>query len=128
MQWDIDDLMSGQPEEYAWRWEEGQVNTKREHIVITYGDLGGDDPQDPRRVALVAAPDGQVFRVQFLIDDAEETHAEVRQDVIRELDYYLVKLRDPDPWAYAIYHCSTSSNVYSRVHWGYVPRRRGRRR
>jgi hypothetical protein len=42
--------------------------------------------------------------------------------VRREIDYYLVELREKDPWAYAIYHCSTAANVYSKVHWGYYPK------
>lgn len=43
-------------------------------------------------------------------------------DIETQLDFYLVELREPDPWAYAIYHFRTAANVYSRVYLGYVPR------
>ena len=43
------------------------------------------------------------------------------EEVHRELRYYPdypVELGEPDPWLYARYHCGTTSNWYSRVHWG----------
>jgi hypothetical protein len=44
------------------------------------------------------------------------------------LDFYLVERRERNPWAYAIYHCGTGSNMYSKVHWSYFPSgRQGRR-
>jgi hypothetical protein len=38
-----------------------------------------------------------------------------------ELDFYLVEKLERDPWAYAVYHCGTGANMYSRVHWSYFP-------
>ncbi len=38
-----------------------------------------------------------------------------------ELNFYLVEKGEPDPWAYAKYHCTTASNLYSSVHWSYYP-------
>ncbi len=40
----------------------------------------------------------------------------------KSLDFYLVGLNKPDPWAYAIYHCNTAANMYSEVHWSYFPK------
>jgi hypothetical protein len=37
-----------------------------------------------------------------------------------DLDFFLVEKGESDPWAYALYHCGTSSNVYSSVHWSFV--------
>jgi hypothetical protein len=46
--------------------------------------------------------------------------------VKKELDFYLIEWgeRSPfrDPWGYAIYHCVTSANIYSHVHWSYFPK------
>ena len=49
-----------------------------------------------------------------------EAAAEVVEAVRQEIDYYLVKLGERDPWAYAIYHTTTLSNALGDVHWGYV--------
>ena len=37
----------------------------------------------------------------------------------RELNFYLIELKEKDPWSYACYHCSTATNLYSKVHWEY---------
>jgi hypothetical protein len=42
-------------------------------------------------------------------------------ETTRELDYYLIQLFKPDPWSYAIQHCQSMSDVYSRVHWAHNP-------
>jgi hypothetical protein len=36
-----------------------------------------------------------------------------------ELDFYLVEKNEADPWAYAVYHCNTGTNLYSLIHWSY---------
>jgi hypothetical protein len=60
--------------------------------------------------------------VEWLIthDSAEQQIMVV--DVHKELDFYLVEKNEPDPWAYAIYHCNTGANMYSTVHWSYFPK------
>jgi hypothetical protein len=64
-----------------------------------------------------------VFVVEFLpASELAGTALEAgRQAVRQELDFYLVQLEEPDPWRYAIYHCTTAANIYSSVHWGYFP-------
>ena len=42
--------------------------------------------------------------------------------MIRELNFYLVELRNENPWDYAIYHCGTASNMYSTTRWAYYPK------
>ena len=96
----------------SWSWQERPVNPGREHLVLSHGD--SEDA-----VATVGPPEGRVFPVQFVAPESPE-NASMRHDVRRELDYYLVELGEPDPWRYAIYHCGTTANVYSRVHWSYV--------
>jgi len=92
-----------------WRWTEGTVDRGAEHLQITCGDDAGP-------VALVGRGSARTFIVQFL-PGTYESPDEVRG----ELNFYLTKWGGPDPWAYAIYHCGTASNLYSNVHWHYFP-------
>lgn len=95
-----------------WAWVEGIVNTGGERFEITYGD-------DPRPSALVRRGRGRSITVQLFspagesASDAKEAHAKVEE----ELRFYFVEPNEPDPWAYAIYHCTTAANLYSQVHW-----------
>lgn len=69
-------------------------------------------------VALVAPAEVGGYAVQFLLDPARGgDEAEAVREAHRELDFYLGELNEPDPWAYAIYHCGTTSNLYSSIHW-----------
>jgi hypothetical protein len=107
--------------EPTWRWEEGSVDRTREHLAIVYGDVNTQDPKEWIPVALVSAPKGTTFSVQFLIESSEGKNREVLDEVRRELDFYLVEKGEPDPWDYAKHHCGTGANVYSNVHWSYHP-------
>lgn len=101
-----------------WKWVFGTVDTDEDHIKIRYGD-------DPEPVALVAPGEGKTFMVQSLLNQLnlfDKSEEELPDDVRRELDFYLVELGEEDPWAYAIYHCTTAANIYSDVHWGYYPK------
>lgn len=107
----------------VWRWEGGAVDKTLEHLEITYGDINVTmDYKKWVPIALVSAPSDNRFSVQFLIE-ANSPEKQKMVDVVRkELDFYLVELLEegrPDPWSYAQYHCGTSSNVYSDVHWSY---------
>ena len=100
----------------TYKWVEGTVDTEKEHIKITYGE-------DPATVALVAPGEGRTFVVQFVLGPGLFISAKqvqhIKEEVRKELDFYLVQKCEPNPWAYAIYHCNTGANVYSSVHWGY---------
>src|SRR3990172_5578682 len=93
----------------SWTWADGIVNTGDEHFEITYGD-------DPSPIALVGRGRGRSITVQLFspagqsAGDAKEAHAKVEE----ELRFYFVELNEPDPWAYAIYHCTTDANLYSQ--------------
>lgn len=104
-------------EQPDWKWVEGVVDRDEDHIKITYGE-------DPEPIALVAPGPGRTFTVEFVMEQKLLFHKdeEVLDDVRKELDFFLVELGEEDPWAYAIYHCSTASNMYSKVHWGYYPK------
>jgi hypothetical protein len=108
---------------YPYRWEHGSVDPAQDHIVLTYGDINKEDPKEFPHVALVSAPKGFIFKVQFLVDDKDDRFRRMRRAVEKELNFYLVEKLEPDPWAYAIYHCNTAANLYSKVHWLYFPKK-----
>jgi hypothetical protein len=73
-------------------------------------------------VAVVGPPEDKTFPVEFLDQRAaEEVPADVLDAVRKELDFFLVELREPNPWAYAHYHCGTMANAMSSVQWGACP-------
>jgi len=74
-------------------------------------------PDESLLVARVGHPAGQTFPVEWLIDPGATKHRDAVAAVRHELDFYLVSLGEPNPWAYAHYHAGTASNVYSTVHW-----------
>lgn len=97
-------------------WAEGIVNPDGDHIRLCHG-------KDPTTIARLARGPGEIFSVQFLSAPAADVRtAQIREDVRRELDFYLIEHVWPDPWAYAQYHCYTAANVYSKVHWGWYPK------
>lgn len=100
------------------KWTEGFVDTEEEHIKISYGN-------DSVPVALVAPPGKRVFTVQFVLSanlSTTDPYQKILEETRKELDFYLIEKREENPWAYAIYHCGTAANIYSRVHWGHYPK------
>ena len=100
-----------------WKWQEGVVNRQQEYCEIRYGSSqkGGWDDWQP--IALVAPPKQGVFLVQFLVDDIK---SDIRSQVNKELDDYLVEKNEEDPWQYIKHHSGTAANAYSYVHWSYL--------
>jgi len=108
-----------------WSWSEGEVDRTRHHIELRYGDVRAATSGPLTTVAFVGKPSNGVFPVQFAAPSGQLAEPEMVEAVRRELDFYLVEKAEPDPWAYAVYHCGTAANVYSPVHWsvfaGIVP-------
>ena len=75
-------------------------------------------------MALVAPGEGNCFTVQFLVekDDIDPDKRENYDAMIKELNFFLVELREEKPWLYAIRHCGTASNMYSNIRWAYYPK------
>ena len=96
-------------------WIEGVVDPDGEHIVISYGEVG--EPRIP--VALVGPGPGRSFTVQFMLKpDWKDDRVQMMLDEVRaELDFHLVELDEPDPWAYPRYHHRTAENACGSVHW-----------
>ena len=94
---------------------EGEVDIKSEHVQLTFGE--------EEVVALAAPGEDNMFVYQFLIKKSSGNEDIVRE-VMHELEFYLVNKDEEHPWGYAKYHCTTSANIYSKVHWGYLERGR----
>lgn len=72
-------------------------------------------------MALIGRAHEGLCNVEFLIDRDDFRNARIVRDALRELNFYLGELKQPNAWVYLQYHCSTMSNVYSTLHWDYVP-------
>jgi hypothetical protein len=107
-----------------WRWIKGKVAVSVDHMELRYGDARkeGDWFSWPV-VARVSAPESQVFKVEFLIEGKTRAKAKMIHAIEKELNFYLVEKGEKDPWAYARYHCGTTSNFYSLVRWVFMPSR-----
>jgi len=103
----------------TWKWVEGDVDRAKEHFELRYGDANETEYEDWRPVALIGRPQNHSFQVKWLIDESTPEGKEFIQEAREEIDFYLVQKGESDPWAYAIYHCGTASNIYSRIHWSY---------
>ena len=102
----------------SWAWQEREIDLAQEHFELSYGSIKSD-PGQWVTVARVGPPKKGVFGVQFMLDRADPAYDRVINAVVEEVEFYLVNKGEPDPWAYAQYHCSTASNLYSSVHWLY---------
>jgi predicted double-glycine peptidase len=109
-------------EKHRWRWTEGKVNTAEEHIQLRYRNARDSDWKQWPIIALLSPPKEKQFTVQFLLTGKGLKEQKMIREVRRELDDYLVKKKEENPWAYARYHCGTGANLYSKVHWVFFPR------
>jgi hypothetical protein len=104
------------------------VDERKEHIELRHGRAGETPYENWLAVARIGKPKSHCFPVQWLVkSDAVENEALIA-DAREELDFYLVEKNEPDPWAYAVYHCNTGANLYSHIHWSYFPDGQGRER
>jgi len=107
----------------VWKWSEGPVDRQSDHFEIRYGDESNTDPEKWALVALVGrSPDG-AFAVEFVVNRADPENAGMIKAVEHDLNFYVLEKREPNPWNYLQYHCGTTANIYSRVHWSFHPGR-----
>ena len=100
-------------------WEKGKVDRTKPHFKLTYGDLNKVDPKDFIPVALVSEPDHFKFTVEFVLSGESGRDKKVLDHAVKEINFYLIELREKNPFAYARYHCGTASNIYSHIHWSF---------
>jgi len=103
------------------RLEAGNVSPEEEHFQLAYGDVQTQSPGEWIPVARVAVPEGEAIRMEFLLDESRREDAPICETARAQVQYFLITKGESDPWKYAIYHCGTSANVYSEIHWSYHP-------
>jgi len=103
------------------RWVEGIVSNWSEHIKISFHEQ--DDFSTLIPVARIAPGNGRTTIVQFVLNEdlSASKSEQILKDVKRQFDFFLSEKDEPDPWSYAMYHCTTASMLYSTVWWGYFP-------
>lgn len=107
-----------------WAWCERRVSPVDEHFELRYGSAADSDWAEWVPVARVGVPTKRTFGVEFIIDQEVPNAQTMKKAVAAELDFYLVTKGELNPWAYALYHCGTSSNISSNVHWSFYPAQR----
>ena len=108
-------------EQILWKWVEGQVDPWSEHIELHYGDAATLEHESWCPVALIGKPKNNIFPVTWIADIENPEEIPMIDAARKELDFYLLEVGGPDPWAYACYHCTTCANMYSQIHWSYFP-------
>ena len=106
-----------------WQWKEAPVARIEDHFELRFGSAKESGWDNWLPVALVGPAFQGTFCVQFLIDRNDERLQPVVRKVLRDIDFYLIEKGEPDPWTYAQYHCGTTSNAYSSIHWSFFPKR-----
>lgn len=102
-----------------WQWRDGRVSRSEDHFELRYGSIEDASWDDWLPVALVGRSQEGVFDVEFLIDLADPSQAEIVEAVKKKLSFDLVDKDERDPWLYAQYHCGTGANAYAVVHWSF---------
>jgi len=100
-------------------WRPGRVDRTKPHFELRYGSANDDGWEKWVPVALVGAPKAGIVSVQFLISKGSREKAKILESATGEVQYYLIDLKEDDPWGYAQYHCGTASNLSSDVHWSF---------
>lgn len=104
-----------------WIWVERYVDRESEYIELRFGNAQKSEYEDWSPIALIGKPKKNTFPVRWLTDARNSDQKKMVAAACQELNFYLVDKNEPDPWAYAIYHCNTAANMYSDIHWTYFP-------
>lgn len=101
-------------------WHEGPVDRAQEHFEIWMGDF--EDSGDRTMVARVLVTPIGPHTVQFFADNVPPAdRTGIFQRLQRNLDFYLVELREPNVLKYMRYHARNSAaTVYSEFHWDLI--------
>lgn len=102
---------------------EGQVDTEGEHFEMSCGSIQEVKPKFVKVGLLAKNSDGD-FVYQFTIEK-NDANKDIFKRVLKDFEFYLLehgpKSFTKDGWEYAKYHSTTSSDVYSYVHWSFYP-------
>ena len=107
-----------------WDWREEVVDQTRGYFQLRYGDASDGDEgwASWLPVALVGWVEVGTVAVEWLVAGKDPATAEILRQARGELDFYLKDKHEETPWEYLRYHCTTTSNVYSLIHWSYFPK------
>jgi hypothetical protein len=94
-------------------WIEGVVSLDADYFILTHSEK----PFERGEAVALVGRDKNSLVVQFLTDD-DDINAECAHSV----DFF-IRLREEDVWAYLLYHCTTTSNGYAKIHWETSTRR-----
>ncbi len=97
-----------------YSWIEKSVNQDQEHIKLFYKD-------STNCIALISSPVHNVFNVEFITNDENQQTRKIIEEVKKEINFYLINKKEKYPWNYAKYHCVSTSNLYSPIHWHFYP-------
>jgi hypothetical protein len=100
-------------------WRDGLVDRTKEHFELRYGSAEDSGYNEWIPLALIGPPIAGIVNVQFLRKPVSPNDVKAIVAVKKEIQFYLFDLNDPDPWRYAKYHCGTTADVYSMVHWSF---------
>ena len=81
----------------GWRWEEGVVYERKEHIELRYGNAGETPYENWIPIARIAKPKNNMFAVEWLVRQDSPVHQVMLNDASHELDFYLVEKGERDP-------------------------------
>lgn len=100
-----------------WQWYPGKVDLINRYFELKYGN-------DPSPVARIGIGEYRTFTVEFLlnINDDIERQKDIFNEVLWEIELYLINNSEPDPVEYMINHTRKCANLYSRIHWNYFPK------
>ena len=100
------------------RWEEGDVDHRREHLLLTHKDV----PDRP--VALVGPRQPVGLNVRFMPDLSESVSREVRDEL---WSWCTPQPDDPwfaaDLWYHLVEYALDSNQASGSIRWSFVPRR-----
>ncbi|HEY5331605.1 MAG TPA: hypothetical protein VIJ79_17130 [Acidobacteriaceae bacterium] len=108
-------------EPMKYRFLNADVNRTEEHFELRYCGINHASWDECIRVALIGRSHSDPVIVEYLIDIGDVKNAEMVLRIEKEIQFYFFELNEQDPWAYAQYHCNTSSNLYSDVRWIFFP-------
>lgn len=99
-----------------------EVCKDKEHFIIHYGDSNTTEPAEWVPVVMIGRSVKRIYPLQWLIDIDCKSNKDIVKEVLEEINAYLLSDTEKNPWGYAEYHCTTAANIYSPVHWSFIPK------
>ncbi len=95
----------------------GKINISNPHFAIYFSD---NETSHWELIGLLSVAQ-MVEDIRLALYTKKVQNPNVYKLLQNELHFYLYELKNPNPISYLIYHCSTLSNVYSKIHFSFIP-------